>query len=282
MQEQVNFTSNDDSEASVEALRDEVSQWREKWQTVTESLDAQATVVASKEADQNNLRTELDDLRQANGEQDQRLKDQDLELTGLRESAQSLEGRNQKLFETTEMANRQIEALGESLGQLRDQVREKDERLAEFCVAREEMETEAKTLTASLDDERKEIKRLEDCVARAESITDKRDVERRHLSDQMAELKSRNQHLEAQLAERSNLVVGLEQEKTEIDSKTSSLESENVRLSKALEKAQHNSGENAEHVAQLDSKLERKGQLMEDLEGELVQVQNELAASVKE
>ena len=379
-------------DVEITQLREEVSQWREKWQSVTESLDAHAGEIAGKDADQNDLRVEVDGLRQVNSEQGGRVKEQELELTALRESTQSLESRNQKLFETTEMANNQIESLGENLSQLREQAKEKDERLAtlardsdqntgelsklaeqvksrdqdiEFlhnhvaekqteintlneklaglenlgvqhdeltsrlgelqnrydvqadeltqltdrlallgeaqdaCKQLEEQLAEkAQSLAAAdtknaemlersaelekaLSVERDEIKRLEECVVSADSVTGKRETERRQLSEQFAELKARNQHLESQLAERSNLVVGLEQEKTEISSKTSSLEEENVRLSKSLEKSQRHAGEHAEHITQLDSRLERQQDLMQKLETEFAQVQEEYAQATK-
>jgi chromosome segregation ATPase len=174
------------------------------------------------------------------------------------------------------------------LGEAQDAQKELEGQLAEKAQSLEAAETKiaemldhATEQEKALTIERDENKRLEECVASADSVTGKRETERRQLSEQFTELKARNQHLEAQLAERSNLVVGLEQEKTEINSKTSSLEDENSRLSRSLEKSQRHAGEHAEHITQLDSHLERQKDLMENLEKEFAQVQEEYAQAIK-
>ena len=185
--------------------------------------------------------------------------------------------------EMTQLTDR-LALLGEAQAaqkELEGQVAEKAQSLeaAETKIA--EMLDHATEQEKALTIERDENKRLEECVASADSVTGKRETERRQLSEQFTELKARNQHLEAQLAERSNLVVGLEQEKTEINSKTSSLEDENSRLSRSLEKSQRHAGEHAEHITQLDSRLERQKDLMENLEKEFAQVQEEYAQAIK-
>lgn len=386
-------------DVEIAELKEEVSEWRGKWQSYTESLDEHAGVVSSKDADLDRLRGELDSARELNRLQDGKLKELELNATADQESVRSLESRNEKLFETTEMANRQIETLGENLDALRQQSKNKDQEiasrdervaaleanvveweekvksrdqdieflhghvegkqqeisalkeqiteleaarrerdelvektrglegerssleeqagrlneritelgevensltdareqlrqagldaeasvagLAEKDAALEETAAAVRRLEEQAEEQREEIRRLEECVAQAGTANDAREVERRQLSEQMAELKTRNQHLEEQLAERSDLVVGLEQEKSEIDNRTSSMEAENSRLSEALEKSQRHAGEHAEHIAHLDSRLERQKQLMENVEVEYAQVQDEMAAAVK-
>ncbi|MEZ5553083.1 MAG: hypothetical protein R3E82_19525 [Pseudomonadales bacterium] len=376
----------------IAELRQDAGEWREKWQQVTSSLDAQTDAASEKETELSRLRAETAELRAINEELSRRTRSQDIELTGLRESSQSLESRNAKLFETTELANRQIESLGVSLEQLRDhgkkqeaelvksraqlqQLREEQVRYQEKLASRdqdieflhghvetkqqeinrlndevaaleqtraerERLEAEAQrrngeleslraeiavhleqiarlqeversaasaraefdaaqaalveaqesaaalraqieSRDATLAEQSTEIARLEDCVTQAGERIERRESERRTLSEQLDELKSRNEHLEAQLAERSNLVVGLEQERNHIHSETSDLKSENQRLSEALEKAQRNAAEHSDHVAQLDARLDRQKELMTRLEEEFAQVQEDYAQAVK-
>ncbi|MGE0621756.1 MAG: hypothetical protein AB7I04_13980 [Pseudomonadales bacterium] len=380
----------------ISQLRQETEEWREKWQAATGTLDAQADGVEQKERELKRLQKELDELLSLQESHKGRIKEQDLELTSLRERSRSLESRNQNLFETTELANRQIETLGENLEHLRAELkaarealaaqearssggareidmlkgqiasRDQDieflhahveekqveltrlterlaeleplkaaaeaaeadrdaltraleereaevvslsERLAEQNASRQALEAAqeaaqaekasfdatltaareaAETAQARLRDReeahavlREEIARLEACVAAADEATSRFEAERRQLSEQQEELKRRNQHLESQLSERSSLVVGLEQEKSAISSRTSSLEAENRRLSEALEKAQKAAAGNADHIAQVDARLERQKQLMENLEAEFAEVQEEYADAVK-
>ena len=376
----------------ITGLRQEASEWRDKWQSVTTSLDEQSDSAGHKDREIKRLKTEIDELLALQEQHSGNLKDQDLELTRFREKCQSLEARNEKLFETTELANRQIETLGDNLQHLRDELKARNEdiagREAEAGGAAKEVEelkrqlgtrdqdieflhghveekqqeisslterlTELQALEATsaesvreqerlakllakaeeevsiltdaaaggdalkkemaelqdllgarereisareediqrrdaeleesrttLETERGETRRLEECVAQADEASGRWEAERRELSEQMDELRKRNQHLEAQLTERSDLVVGLEQEKSAINDKTSSLELENTRLSEALEKSQQNSAENADHIAQVDARLERQKQLMENLEEEFAQVQEEYANAVK-
>lgn len=376
----------------ITQLRQEAGEWREKWQSLTASLDEQADSAVHKDRELARVQRELDELLTFQETHTGRIKEQDLELTALREQAQSLESRNQNLFETTELANRQIETLGENLEHLRAELKasrrslaeqeaqaggsareiddlkaqiasrdqdidflhkhveekqaeigrlngkvdalapleaahaaaraeherlssllaERDaqisaqsERLveleelrqsaaaararaekAEGALASSREETAAREATIAardgeLEKQKDEVRHLEECVARAEEATVRFEVERRQLSVQMDELKKRNEHLETQLSERSDLVVGLEQEKSAISSKTSSLEAENKRLSDALEKSQRAAAGNADHIAQVDARLERQKQLMESLEAEFAEVQQVHAEAVK-
>jgi chromosome segregation ATPase len=376
----------------ISSLRQEAAEWRDKWQAATANLDQQSDASEQKDRALKRHQKEVDELLAAQEQHSARVKEQDLELTALREKCTSLESRNEKLFETTELANRQIETLGDNLEHLRDelkrkneilnardaeaggsikeidelkkqlgsrdedieflhahieekqkeiaeltsrvselqgleaagaevgrererlnrlleekdtelgalsdkvselatlaenvrgleaQVNERDRELAEKLEAIETAEQARRELDGALDGQRAEVLRLEECVAKAEEANSRWEAERRELSVQMDELKKRNQHLEAQLTERSDLVVGLEQEKSAISDRTTSLEEENARLSEALEKAQRHSAENADHIAQVDARLERQKQLMENLEQEFAEVQEEYADAVK-
>jgi predicted flap endonuclease-1-like 5' DNA nuclease/chromosome segregation ATPase len=376
----------------ISQLREEASEWREKWQAATNALDEQADGVEGKTRELKRVKAELDELLALQDTHTGRIKEQELELTALRERSRSLEARNENLFETTELANRQIETLGENLEHLRSELkaskqaladlqasgegsgrrvdelkaqiasRDQDieflhshveekqseikrlgeriagleplegtleaaraeqerltrelesrnaevagltERLAELDGARraladaeqqqrsiagelEAARQESATLTGEVEKRQarigelgEEVARLEECVVRAEDATGRFEAERRQLSEQMDELKRRNEHLEAQLTERSSLVVGLEQEKTAISSKSTSLEAENKRLSEALDKAQRAAAGNADYIAQVDARLERQKQHMDSLETELAEIQEEYAEAVK-
>jgi chromosome segregation ATPase len=111
-------------DVEIAELKEELGEWRSKWQSATENLDAQADSLAHKDADLLTAREELEMLRNFNRDLDGKLKASELELTALQETSKSLETRNEKLFETTEMANRQIESLGDSLNQLRQQTKD--------------------------------------------------------------------------------------------------------------------------------------------------------------
>jgi len=282
----------------ISRLRREAEEWREKWQAVTATLDERADGVEQKARELKRVQRELDDLLSLQESHKSRIKAQDLELTTLRERSRSLESRNQNLFETTELANRQIETLGENLGHLRAELKAARQALAEhqayssekssFDAALASAREETAAVEARLRDREEthavlkaEVGRLEACVDSANQATGRFETERRQLSEQQDELKRRNQHLESQLAERSNLVVGLEQEKRAISSRTTSLEDENRRLSEALEKSQKAAAGNADHIAQVDARLERQKQLMENLEAEFAEVQEAYADAVK-
>ncbi len=376
----------------INQLRQEAAEWREKWQSVTSSLDAQADSAGQKDQELKRLKGELDELLALQNSHTSRIKEQDLELTQLRERAQSLESRNENLFETTELANKQIETLGDNLEHLRadlasakdlvarheatagevareteelkGQVASRDqdiqflhtrveekqveidrlnervemlqpleaanaqaladqasaeekvdslnteisalsERLVDFEAMRKSLDEAERKIESlervieergaevsarderieskdsEIESQKEEVRRLESCVANAEEATIRHEVERRQLSEQLSELKKRNQHLEAQLSERSDLVMGLEKEKSAISDKTSSLEAENTRLSEALEKAQQAAAGNADHIAQVDARMERQKQLMANLESEFAEVQEQHAASLK-
>ena len=156
-----------------------------------------------------------------------------------------------------------------------------DAQLSDMPAQVSKLDGELRALEKLLSEQKREVRRLEECVARADETNSQWEIERRDLSEQMVELKKRNEHLEAQLAERSDLVVGLEQEKGSIRGRTQSLEEDNGRLTEALEKSERDAGENADHIAHLDSRLDRQKQLMEDLEQEFAQLQEEHADAIK-
>jgi predicted flap endonuclease-1-like 5' DNA nuclease/predicted RNase H-like nuclease (RuvC/YqgF family) len=331
----------------IAGLRQESAEWRGKWRAATASLDEQSDLSEQRKRELEQQQREVDELLAGQERQSARIKEQDLELTALREKCVSLESRNEKLFETVELANRQIETLGDNLDHLREELKQRNEALAARdaeaggssreieqlrnqlagrdqdiellhsqieekqkevgelegriseleglqaagadagreqerlnCLL-EEKEQELGALADRVSEGQAEIRRLEECVAGAEQTNGRWEAERRELSEQMEELRKRNQHLESQLAERSDLVVGLEQEKSDLSDRTRLLEEENARLSEALEKAERDSAVNADHIAQVDDRLERQKQLMEELEQEFAQAREEHAEAVK-
>jgi predicted flap endonuclease-1-like 5' DNA nuclease len=105
---------------AMEALEADVAGWKEKWQSLAQSLDQQAL-----ETDDHNRR--LSELEAENATLRSRLAEQvaaaeagQRALDEAVEERDSLRRRNEQLFETTELANRQIGSLTESLVELRE------------------------------------------------------------------------------------------------------------------------------------------------------------------
>ncbi|NIP13439.1 MAG: hypothetical protein GWM88_01315 [Pseudomonadales bacterium] len=207
--------------AEITDLRLELADWKEKCQSLSDAAE-QATGPSEEEQEAlKALQLENADLTEALTDKTRLLNERDQEIAALRENADSLTSRNETLFETTEFASKQIDSLGDNLGQLRDdlnarseEVREKaarietlegrlSEREAELAALKEKMESVgvyeemALELEESLAAERQEVERLQSCVKTANRITSERESERRALSEELEVLMERNQELEA-------------------------------------------------------------------------------------
>jgi len=301
---------------TIDELRADAAAWKSKWQSVTRALDEQASTC---QADQRAL-------QEAVAERD------------------SLRQRNEQLFETTEMANRQITSLTDSLaemrlklkaqreqeaaaGHVRDSLQREvdalrgrlgaaecaarelteelhtvcaaalsgaqalaagDARLAEADAARQGAEDRAaqaeqrlQERDSALAEQREEVARLCAVVEAAQRTTAEREDERRELSEKLQDLESRNRHLEDQLGERSSLVVTLEQDQAEHARELTKLREQRDALEESLLRAERNVKENGDYVAQLDAKLERQKELIDNLEAELAETKQELAGALK-
>lgn len=301
---------------TIDELRADAAAWKAKWQSMTHALDEQAST----------RQTDQRALQEAVAERD------------------SLRQRNEQLFETTEMANRQITSLTDSLAEMRLKLKAQREREAEADDVREGLQREVDTLGERLDaaeraaqelteelhtvcaaalsgvqalaagdarlaearagrqaaedqaaraehrlheldsaltEQREEVARLCSVVETARRTTAEREDERRELSEKLQDLDSRNRHLEEQLGERSSLVVTLEHDQAENARDLTKLREQRDELEESLLRAQRHVKENADHVAQLDAKLERQKELIDNLEAELAEANQELAESLK-
>jgi predicted flap endonuclease-1-like 5' DNA nuclease len=134
----------------ISGLQQDVGGWKDKWQAAKSSLDEQESFANSKEEALCRLTSELDELNGVWQKSTISLEDRDHEIVMLRDESASLNERNANLFETTELANRQIETLGANLTQLRDQLREKTNSLVDLQAGDAETAAERETLREQL------------------------------------------------------------------------------------------------------------------------------------
>ncbi len=143
---------------AVEELRADTAGWKEKWQALTRTLDQQAEEVDRHGRQRRQLEEEKADLcerlaeRTAAAEAGQRALDEALT------ERDSLRQRNEQLFETTELANRQITSLTDSLAELRVELKRVREETAAALAEREEAERAQEALGQRLE-------RAEACAA---------------------------------------------------------------------------------------------------------------------
>jgi predicted flap endonuclease-1-like 5' DNA nuclease len=315
----------------IEELKGDLDAWKGKWQSVTRALDEQAAQVSDRDQRFRSLENDNERLRRHLAEQVSAQEAGQCALNEAMKERDSLRRRNEQLFETTELANRQIGSLTDSLAELRARLKqhreqeagsgaereavqaelvalrarltEGEERLRRALDAGERAERAALIVTeelhlvsaaaaaslgacaeadarvaeahrasaglqAALDEQGREVERLTDVVEVAERTTRERENERRELSERLQAMVSRNEHLEQQLGERSVLVVGLEQDRAEAKARQA-LQQQRDELEESLIRAERNAKENAEHIAQLDAKLERQQEHTACLEAEL-------------
>jgi predicted flap endonuclease-1-like 5' DNA nuclease/uncharacterized protein (DUF3084 family) len=248
----------------ITSLRQEVSEWREKWQAVSTSLDAQAGTADRKDRELKRLQGEIDELLGLQGQHNARVKEQDLELTGLREKCQSLENRNRNLFETTELANRQIETLGENLEHLRSELKKKNEDLAGRDKAADGTTRELEELKrqiasrdqdieflhGNVEEKRQEISRLEERAAKLAGV-----------ENAMGEADRERERLEKQLADRTAEIDMLSGRIAELEN----VRKEHQALSAALEEKDRETAGKVDELEQLEEDL---GVVRAELESE--------------
>lgn len=112
----------------ADELRTEVEGWKHKWQTVTRSLDEQAEAVGRYDRRGRELEQENERLRHALTERSGTLDELQRAYDEAVQERDSLRQRNEQLFETTELANRQIGSLTDSLTELRGNLKQHRER----------------------------------------------------------------------------------------------------------------------------------------------------------
>ena len=126
----------------VADLKQDLRLWKDKWQSVTQSLDVQAEAAESRQDEVETLNQTLTNVRQQLAERETAQRRSEQSLADALEERESLLGRNEKLFETTEMANRQIESLADSLAEMRQELRESRDREAAAVARTEALQSE--------------------------------------------------------------------------------------------------------------------------------------------
>lgn len=267
-------TDHEELVAERESLQQQIGKLRQQDQTREQDLETLHRRIESMQEQADNLKSKIN-------ESDEQL----VGLDALRESEARLQ---------TELAQRveEIDRLTErmvALDQLRSEhesgqalLAGKDAELAKLAQSVAKLQGEARGLEARVAEEHGEVDRLEQCIANADQITNDREDERRQLSGQLCEIQERYEHLTAQLNERSNLVMDLEQEKTSAENAAREVSKQNEQLSGALAKAERHASEHAEHIIQLDSRLEIQKEYMLKLDQELAQTHEEHAAVHKD
>lgn len=332
-------------QVEVEELRAQVAGWKERWQSTVRSADRLSAEADEREQRSRELADENESLRRRLADQEAAHQAGRQALEEAEQERDSLRRRNEQLFETTELANRQIGSLTDSLAELRATLNEQREREAAVNAERENATQELESLRArlaeaeadvqrqveelhmlgvaaasganagaradarvaeaeragraaeaaleearaeraalegSLEEQRREVERLTGVVELAQRTTGEREDERRSLSEKLQTLEARNRHLEQQLDERSRLVVNLEQDQGGIRERCEALQQERDEFEEALMRAERHVKENADYIAQLDGKLERQKELMENLEQELAEAREEHAQTRKD
>ena len=174
--------------------------------------------------------------------------------------------------------NESIERLAEKEREFKEQLGASDS-LQEVI---QEKDTEIERLHGEQEQQTNELKRLEEVVRHAEEAINQREDERRRLSESLADAETRARQLETQLQERSEFAVTLEEEKQHLNAMLEGAKNEHKVVLESMHKAERHAGEHAEHITQLDGRLERQKELMQQLEAELVETREEYEAEAKQ
>lgn len=170
-----------------DALVADVAGWRSKWQSVTAALDEQTEASARAAAQQAETIAQLQETQQhlsaeraenearyetlqaetgqaaaANRDLEDQLRSRTADLEAAQERCTSLQARNDKLLETTELANTQIEALGENLGTLQSRLEQREKTLVELGDGHEEQVSLGNRLRGDLERRDQEVGALRD------------------------------------------------------------------------------------------------------------------------
>ena len=276
---------------SLVELRVSLRQYRER---ETERAAERETSQAELDALRANLQSLSAQAEEAHALAERRSAERDAALLDREEATRlsaEAERRLRAAVEAGERARRTVRELTEELHLMSvaaasgvNAAAQADGRVAAAERARQEAEQrlsaaerEQAGLQFAVDEHRREVKRLTDVVEMAQLTTREREKERRDLSLRLQAMEARAEHLEQQLAERSALVVTLEQDRVDSASVRQVLEQERDEQEAARMRAERHVKESAEHITQLDAKLERQKELMESLEEELAEAREEQA-----
>ncbi|MCZ6658439.1 MAG: hypothetical protein O7C67_14185 [Gammaproteobacteria bacterium] len=243
--------------------------------------DLLAQMQALKEAHESVLTQQADALSCEHQEMQQK-EMQALEQRLVEEHAEDMEKASARL---SELEAELVTKDNEWIERLAEKEREFEERLGSSESLRQviqEKDTEIERLHGEQEQQTNELKRLEEVVCHAEEAITQREDERRRLSETLADAETRARQLETQLQERSEFAVTLEEEKQHLNAMLEGAKNEHKVVLEARHKAERHAGEHAEHITQLDGRLERQKELMQQLEVELVETREEYEAEAKQ
>ena len=251
----------------ISDLQQDVGAWKEKWQAATVSLDEQGSAASSQEGALERMKKDLVEVNGALEEKARIVEDRDHELGTLRDESVSLNGRNAKLFETTELANRQLETLGESLTELRDQLRSRDDDVA--------------ALQERLEDSTRERDDLQTHQAAHDELISERETLQQELGSAQQQDQSRTQDLET-LHQR---IESMQQETNGLKAQITESEEQLVALGALREseaRLQNEMGELQRHDVGRERDLETLHQRIEVLQEEANGLKSNLSESAEQ
>lgn len=135
---------------TIDELRSEAEGWKRKWQSVTESLDEQDSRFSARDRQAEALQRDLEEVRGALAAESQARLSAEQALQEAADERDSLNQRNTQLFETTEVANRQIGSLTETLSELRTDLKGLRAQVQEAGSAREALQGRLAELESEL------------------------------------------------------------------------------------------------------------------------------------
>lgn len=182
---------------TIDELKSDAEAWKGKWQSVTRSLDEQAETVSSHDQRTRALEEENAGLRKRLAEQVSAHEAQQRVLDEAVEERDSLRGRNEQLFETTEIANRQIGSLTDSLAELRGNLKQLREQQGALSTERDRAAAEAGELGERVSELEALVSERDAALQRARTETESA---RRDLESAREEAESARQQAEAREA----------------------------------------------------------------------------------
>jgi len=252
---------------AIDALKRDLHGWKTKWQTLAERLDAAPPVDPG-------AQRRLDELQQVNAERERQLATLRQRLAEVELERDELKTRNANLFETTGLANRQLESLADDLSALRGELKRLRADYASVAAARDTLEA---ARTAAVAD----AAQLEETCAVLCAAAREVSGEAAELQASLAAERQRALRLEGQLQERSALVLSLEAEHEQQRAMLTAATTEAATVRAALDKAEGHARTHADYITQLDDRLDRQKDLLLGLEEELARAQADHAAVVR-
>ncbi|MCZ6618268.1 MAG: hypothetical protein O7E57_09050 [Gammaproteobacteria bacterium] len=225
----------------IDELRSEAQSWKTKWQSLTQSLDSQASVFAEQESNLKEKSLDLASLRSKLDEHAEELDVRANQIQTLSDEVESLSRRNENLFETTELANKQIGTLGDNLNELRGELREKDRTAEAVDLELDELKVSLAAETSRSLGKDEEIQVLQ------------ADVEGKRQT--AVELEGRIDRLREEAEDLKNTMEGLKNTIAGLENTIEGLENTIVERDAGMESLFSDLGESRERVTQLESSV---------------------------